>query len=222
MIFKYTKFNPISYESHMLVYDKVREKSKVLDVGCATGYFAKKLKEKDCKVWGIEQNPEAAKIARKYCEKVVVADIESSRKLPLSEKFFDYILFLDLLEHLRDPAKVLSFFTSYLAEGGYIIISAPNVAHISIRTRLLMGKFNYEKLGIMDETHLRFFTKSTLIKMIENSGLEVQEIDYSSDLGQLPALSRITKHIPKILQYKITRLFDTLLAVQFIVLCKKN
>lgn len=216
---KYNQFNPTPYEAHMVVYEKIKEGSKVLDVGCATGYFAQKLKEKDCKVWGIEMDKKAAILAKPYCEEVIVEDIEKIEKLPKPRNFYDYILFLDVLEHLKYPDKIIQLLKPYLKKDGKIIISVPNIAHISIRLRLLLGSFDYERVGIMDETHLRFFTKKTLQEFIKQAGLKLVELEYSSDFGQLPFVGRIAKKMPKIMQYKLTKSFPGLLAVQLIAVC---
>lgn len=261
MKFKYSIFNPTPYEAHMVVYGKIMEGSKVLDVGCATGYFAKKLKEKKCKVWGIERDKEAAEEAGKYCEEVIVADLEalantstpgesrrntpgvSLPRLPFQKDFFDYILLLDVLEHLKNPEKLIGLLKPFLKQNslqvpppqgstshtpgvslspGKIIISVPNIAHVSIRLRLLQGKFDYERVGIMDETHLRFFTQKTLKEFISLVGLKLDELDYSSDFGQLPFIGRIARKMPKIMQYRLTKMFPTLLTAQFIAVCSNS
>lgn len=217
---KYTRFNNTPYEAHRLIYDKVESESNVLDVGCATGYFAKKLKEKKCKVWGVEIDSLAARKARKYCNKVFVGDVEKEQSLPFSKHFFDYILFMDLLEHLKNPSNTLQLVKPYLKKEGKIIISVPNIAFLSIRLALLRGKFSYQKLGIMDETHLRFFTKKTLFDMLEKNGFYREEVDASSGFSQITLIGKYLNHIPKVWQYRLTKMWDTLLAYQFIVVCK--
>ena len=219
---KYNKFNPVPYEAHMLVYNMIREKSRVLDVGCATGYFAEKLRQKKCHVYGIEIDPCAAKISKSTCEEVITTDIEEAQSLGFKRQSFDYILLLDMLEHLKNPLRVLNMLSGYLKPDGDIIISVPNIAHISIRLKLLFGKFDYENQGIMDKSHLKFLTKSSVIKLIETANLKMDDIDYSSDFGRLPVLGRIARYIPKRFQYFFTRQFNTLLSVQFILVCKSK
>ncbi len=218
--------NLVNYELHSQVFntiEKNRDKSiLVLDVGCATGYFAKKLQEKNCRVWGIEIDQKAAKKAAKYCEKVVVGDIDEMDSLPFNKNFFDYILILDTLEHLVDPKKALKLVIPYLKKTGKIIISVPNSAHIFIRTNLLFGKFNYEKQGLMDETHLHFFTKKTILEIVKMANLNIVDLDYSADFGQIPILGKFLKKIPKKYQYIVTCILNTLLAVQFILICQKK
>ena len=222
MNLKYTEFNFTLYEVHTMVFSRIEERSKVLDIGCATGYFAKELQNKNCKTWGVEVDREAAKVAEKYCERVEVADLEREKKLPFKKGVFDYVLFLDVLEHARNPQEILQYSNQFLKRDGYIIISTPNIAHISMRLKLLFGNFDYEKKGIMDETHIHFYTRKTLQELIQKSGLYCSELIYSSDFGQLPYVGRFLKKIPKVYQYLITRIISTLLGVQFIAICSKR
>ncbi|MBM3283665.1 class I SAM-dependent methyltransferase [Candidatus Gottesmanbacteria bacterium] len=232
MITKYTRFNSIPFEGHMLVLGKIEEGSKVLDVGCATGYFAQKLKEKKCRVWGVEIDRKAAKIARKYCEEVMVGDVESFAALhhprspwghlggatSLKKNFFDYILLMDILEHLKNPGKLLVTLKPYLKKKGKIIICVPNVAFFSVRLNILLGKFNYEQYGILDESHLHFFTKQTFLRLVQDSGLKLLDFDVVSGFSQITLIGRLLDFIPKYLQYKISKLWDTLLGYQFIAI----
>lgn len=218
MIFKYTKFNPTPYEIHMMVLDEVKDGSRVLDVGCATGYMARELKKKNCKIWGIEKDKTAAEEARKHCEEVLVEDIESAKSVNLKKNFFDYILLLDVIEHMIAPEKAIMLLKPFL-RSGKIIISTPNIAHISVRMKLLFGNFNYEKMGIMDETHLRFYTKKTLLEFIKDTGLRFEKMDYPADFGQLPIIGKIARKISKKIQYKLTKLSPNLLSAQFMAVC---
>jgi O-antigen biosynthesis protein len=158
--------------------DLIGQAKKVVDFGCATGYFASLLQKKDCLVTGIEINPDAAKIAEKYCEKVIVADLDfvSIPEILPNEKF-DVAIFGDILEHLRNPWQVLAQTKSILKEYGFVVASIPNITHGAIRLALLEGKFEYKKLGILDDTHLRFFTRETLGKLFENTGYFIDVID---------------------------------------------
>ncbi len=149
----------------------VGENKRVIDFGCATGYFARLLSSKGCQVTGIEINAKAAKIAEEYCEEVIVADLDfvNLRDI-LSGKTFDVAVFGDILEHLRNPWRILEETRQILQPGGYVIASIPNIAHGAIRLALLQGKFEYTELGILDNTHLRFFTRQTVRELFERSG----------------------------------------------------
>lgn len=238
----YTSFNPTLYETHTLVYARIEPGSEVLDVGCATGYFAKKLLEKDCKIWGIDSDKEATKVAKKYCEEVIVADLEaltnpftpgessSGRKtslrntpsvfLPFRKKF-DYILLLDVIEHLRNPKSVLQMLKPYLKSYGKLIISTPNIAFISVRLSFVLGKFIYKDFGILDKSHLHFYTKKTFIELINSCGLKIIDMDVASGFSQITKIGKYLNYIPKYWQYKITKRLNTLLGYQFIAICNK-
>ena len=151
---------------------------KVLEFGCSTGYVSKILKERGCAVTGIEIDEEAAKTAEAYCERVIVGDIETiDYNKQLSNEKFDVALFGDILEHLKNPKTILLKVKDFLKEKGYIVISIPNIAHWSTRLDLLCGKFDYQELGILDDTHLRFFTKISIINLLESCGYYVSSID---------------------------------------------
>ncbi len=224
---KYTVFNNTPYEAHRLVLERIKPNSKILDLGCARGYFAKELLKKNCRVWGVDSDKEAIEEAKKYYVEAQVADLDSISPgrspfghLPGVKDFkFDYILLLDVLEHLKNPEKLLKSFKKYLKNDGKIIISVPNIAFLSIRLALLRGKFDYQKTGIMDESHLHFYTKKTLIDLITKCGLRIIDFDTASGFSQITLIGKYLNRIPKYWQYKITKLFPTLLGYQFIIVC---
>jgi len=154
---------------------------RVIDFGCATGYFSQLLTKKGCKVTGIEINSEAAKVAEQYCEQTIVADLDrTSLTEILPNQLFDVAIFGDILEHLRDPWRVLEETRKLLDSDGYVVASIPNIAHGAICLALLQGKFEYTELGILDNTHLRFFTRKTVEDLFERSGYFIDTIDRTS------------------------------------------
>ncbi|MDF5728298.1 MAG: class I SAM-dependent methyltransferase, partial [Rhizonema sp. PD38] len=156
----------------------VGDNKQVLDFGCATGYFAQLLQSKGCQVTGVEVNPSAAKVAEQYCQKVIVTDLDFvSLGEILPKQTFDVAVFGDVLEHLRDPWKVLQETKQLLKPEGYVVASIPNIAHGAIRLALLQGRFEYMELGILDNTHLRFFTRKSVEKLFEDSGYIVNGIE---------------------------------------------
>jgi 2-polyprenyl-3-methyl-5-hydroxy-6-metoxy-1,4-benzoquinol methylase len=174
--FKYTRFDDASPGStHNLVVELVPEGSSVLEFGCATGYMSDVLaKRRGCRVTGIELDPEAAAVASAYCERVVVGDAETlDLDEHLRDERFDAVLFADVLEHLRDPATMLRRVRPYVAEEGAVVASIPNIAHISVRLALLGGEFRYRDLGLLDDTHLRFFTRESIVDLFESTGFVV-------------------------------------------------
>jgi len=164
------------------IFIRVKKNSKILDVGCASGYFDKVLKEKKgCSIVGIEIDKEDAKEAEKYCDQVIVADVESQdweRKLTI--KKFNHIIFADLLEHLREPEKLLERVKKYLSNQGSILVSIPNIAHVSIRLELLKGDFIPEETGILDNTHLKYFTKDSFLNIAKQVGFDAKWVSQSS------------------------------------------
>lgn len=157
--------------SHALVLDLVGSDKRVLDVGCASGYLAEALVGQGNKVSGVELDPGAAEKARPHLDRLVVGDVE---ELDLVSQFgpgeFDVLVFADVLEHVKDPVDVLRRSRALLADGGYAVLSIPNVAHASVRLALLQGRFDYQPLGLLDDTHLRFFTRSTFEAMVADAG----------------------------------------------------
>ncbi len=151
-------------------------KHRVLEVGCAEGATGMALKNNGCasEVVGIELIPEVAATAEKKLDHVVCGDVE---KLTLHEpwfieKSFDYIICGDILEHLKDPWEQLKRLLGLLKPGGKIIVSLPNVRCYRVSFPLIFsGDWNYRDAGILDSTHLRFFTKKTSIQMLTEAGL---------------------------------------------------
>jgi len=163
------------------IFERVQEKSEVLDVGCASGYFAEILsKEKNCTVIGIEIDERDAERATRFCKFVLKADIESlDWEEKLKNKKFDHIIFADVLEHLKDPGAVLKRVKRFLKPKGTILISIPNIAHVSIRLELLQGKFIPEEIGILDNTHLKYFTRDSFINLAQTAGYAIRSFSAS-------------------------------------------
>ena len=163
--------------SHAMVVALVGQAKRVLDVGCSTGYLARILRGNGNVVSGVEIDPEAAEQARPALDKLVVGDVES---MDFTEHFeassFDVVVFADVLEHVRDPATLLRRVSGLLAPGGSAVLSIPNVAHGSVRLALLEGRFEYRPLGLLDNTHLRFFTRSSLDAMLASAGFRATEV----------------------------------------------
>jgi 2-polyprenyl-3-methyl-5-hydroxy-6-metoxy-1,4-benzoquinol methylase len=150
----------------------------VLDLGCGAGHFGAYLKRsgKAATVVGIELFLAAATEARSHLDAVICADLDHydfrSMKADLGYDKFDFITCADVLEHVRDPWKTLSELARHLKDDGRIIVSVPNVRHWTVLGPLLFkGRWNYRDAGIMDRTHLRFFTKATATELVCAAGL---------------------------------------------------
>jgi 2-polyprenyl-3-methyl-5-hydroxy-6-metoxy-1,4-benzoquinol methylase len=149
----------------------------ILDVGCGEGLFGLGLKQKNgCEVWGIEPDTEAAATAGKNLDKVFNNDFENAIQF-LENKKFDTICFNDVLEHMPDPWQCLRQARNLLSNNGTIIASLPNVLYYHTFFNILIDKdWKYEQEGIMDKTHLRWFTQKSLRRMFEDCGYKVISI----------------------------------------------
>ena len=174
---KYTHFDETPGSTHNVVTDLVPKGGRVLEFGCATGYMSRVLRDRrGCTVVGVELVPEAAAQAEKECERVIVGDAEAlDYEALLGEDRFDAITFADVLEHLRDPGQLLRKIRPFLKEDAVVIASIPNVAHGNVRLALLAGEFRYRPSGLLDDTHLRFFTRDGVRDLFEQAGLYVHE-----------------------------------------------
>lgn len=156
----------------------------VLDVGCGFATTSQHIEKRGNRVTGIESSAEAVPVARGRLREVVHADLQQldDVRRALGDRRFDVIIFADVLEHLAWPIGVLRAYTELLADGGSVIVSLPNVGLWSVRLNLLLGRFRYEETGVLDRTHLRFFTRTTAREMIESAGLRVVTRTYNPGL----------------------------------------
>ncbi len=164
--------------SHWFMLAMVGTGKRVLEFGCASGYMSARMKEAGCHVTGVDIDAAAAADAREICDELIVADLDM---LPLAEvlppRLYDVVVFGDVLEHLRNPWRVLDESRKFLAPGGYAVVSIPNIAHGSVRLKLLQGDFDYAELGILDDTHLRFFTLKSIEELCLRAGYRMDAIE---------------------------------------------
>jgi len=167
--------NPSNAHDFLILLTGINK--KVLELGPASGYLSKILKDRDCHVTGIEIDPVLAEQAEQFLDKIIVGDIEELdlHKL-LGSKRYDVILIGDVLEHLKNPKKVLEKLHDFLNDNGCLVCSIPNIAHGSIRLKLLNGEFRYKSTGLLDETHLHFFTLDSILSMFHSSGYSITEL----------------------------------------------
>jgi 2-polyprenyl-3-methyl-5-hydroxy-6-metoxy-1,4-benzoquinol methylase len=161
-------------EFRLPILDRVPPDSTVLDVGAWTGAHGDWLAEhRGATVDGIELEERAAAEAQCY-RRMTVGAVEDPAVRPQVEPAgYDAVLFLDVLEHLVDPHEVLGAARGWLRPGGRVLCSIPNVAHWRVRLGLLRGRFDYEDQGLLDRTHLRWFTRRTARELIAGAGYEV-------------------------------------------------
>jgi SAM-dependent methyltransferase len=167
---RYT-LKPDPYSSHSVVLDWLGDGGgrRLLDVGAADGLLARHLTARGWRVTALERDPVAAAAAAAHCEAAVVVDVD--REIPALTARFDAVVCADVLEHLADPLRALRGLADTLAPGGHVVISMPNVAHLWMRLSLLAGRWHYADRGILDRTHLRFFTRRTLEALVREAGL---------------------------------------------------
>jgi len=149
---------------------------KILDIGCGQGNFAQLLMRQDRDVWGVEPVVEAANIAKLKLNNILIGGIEDViNEIPTN--YFDIIIFNDVLEHLYNPWNVLKLLKDKLNNDGKIIASIPNIRYITNLYDLIVKKdWEYKDFGILDSTHIRFFTKKTMLKLFEEQGYYINEI----------------------------------------------
>lgn len=209
---KYGFFSTYKYGVHQKIVDYVGQEKKVLDVGCAEGNLSQKMQENGCEVVGVELDERFAQMAKKYCQRVITGDVESINISNEYENYFDFILFADVLEHLKEPSDVLCNFKSYLKDDGKIIISLPNIANWRMRLKLLSGNFEYEESGLLDKSHLRFYNLKGAKKLLDDVDLELINLDMS-----LNGIKKFAK-----LFYSISLKWPNLFAYQFLLITKRK
>ncbi|MDP2942891.1 MAG: class I SAM-dependent methyltransferase [Candidatus Omnitrophota bacterium] len=150
---------------------------KVLDVGCADGGLCAGLTQKDVEVIGLEKDVDSCAKAREKLDKVFLADIEKF-DLPYPKEYFDCIIYADVLEHLFDPLALLKKHIDYLRDGGYIVASIPNIRYYKAIIRLVIGgTWDYSDGGLLDKSHMRFFTLLNIKELFSRAGYEIVGIE---------------------------------------------
>jgi len=154
-----------------LIPDSAR---RVLDIGCGAGRLGDALKARQqAEVWGVERSDQAAELARQKLDQVVVGDVETL-DVDFEPATFDAIVCGDVLEHLREPERLLRRARDWLAPEGCLVASIPNVRHHSVVCSLLQGNWTYESAGLLDRTHLRFFTRREIEKLFSRAGFAIE------------------------------------------------
>ncbi len=186
--------------SHGLIFSKIKNYSNVLDVGCATGIIGEGLyNEKKCNVIGIDYSEKSLEIARQKnsYDRLFKINLDYfSDELNEYENYFDYIIMADVLEHLKIPGSILANFKKLLKPGGLFLISIPNIAHGSLKLKLLQNKFEYTEYGLLDNTHISFFTLENIIQLLNRLNfelitlnrvyLDIEETEQKIDLSKYP------------------------------------
>jgi SAM-dependent methyltransferase len=169
----YVALQTVPYRAHHLLLAAVLERTRpgdaVFEGGVSSGYFARVLRDAGLVVDGAELDEGAAERAAAVCRTVWTGDLERLDPSVLRGPY-RVLLFGDTLEHLADPVPLLRRLRDVLAPDGALVISVPNVANWTVRAQLLVGRFRYTDRGILDRTHLRFYTERTLLEMLRDAG----------------------------------------------------
>lgn len=161
-------------------FDLINEKSLVLDVGCSSGNFGEALiKHKNCIVDGVEPDKNDSRKAARKLRKVSNKFVEDALKTEFKKEKYDAIVFLDVIEHLYNPASTLRSLKKNLKPNGMIVFSIPNMAHISVRLMLLKGDFEYANTGLLDNTHLHFYTKKEIERLFSEAGFTINVLNHT-------------------------------------------
>ncbi|HWL42900.1 MAG TPA: methyltransferase domain-containing protein [Ilumatobacter sp.] len=177
---------------HAYAISMVGSGGRVLEVGCSVGHVTEHLVAAGNVVIGIEVDAEAAEQARRFATQVHVADLDRTRLTDIVEPGFDVVLFGDVLEHLREPERALADAVSLLGPDGRVVISVPHVGFVDVRLMLLEGRWEYQPEGLLDRTHLRWFTRAGLAELLAGAHLTATRIErvrgaaYESGLPATP------------------------------------
>jgi SAM-dependent methyltransferase len=189
--------------------------TKVLDIGASSGMLGRAFSDSGFFLTGLEPNAAWAELARPYYQSFWEGSIEDAPREIIEGQ--DAVILADVLEHLSSPSRVLEHLIDVQPDGCVFLISVPNIANISVRLNLLFGRFDYQERGILDQTHLRFFTRRTFFKLLKSSGLDILECRVTpiplalvnpffekSVVGQqvYTGLNQLSKALPTILGYQ--------------------
>jgi 2-polyprenyl-3-methyl-5-hydroxy-6-metoxy-1,4-benzoquinol methylase len=195
----------------------------LLDVGCGTGVHAQYLTSKipDLEVDGITISKPEADSAAQYCRKVWHHDAERGLPDECLEKGYDCVICSHILEHMAAPDLLLQGIRNVLSEKGSLIVAIPNLFFITSRLKILCGDFQYEEVGLWDETHLRWYTSSSLNMLLDSAGFTVEERAHSGYIPLGPIRKLLGKRSSQ-LDRAVVRLRPDLFAWQFVVKAKRH
>lgn len=172
---RYNTRNRLPMESTMMIVERIPVGARVLDIGCGIGAISEAVALlRNANVVAIEPDPIRANTAAEAGIDVHCGYLD--QRLLSSLGKFDVLIMADVLEHIASPSSMLLLAKQAISPGGRLIISVPNVAHWSVRLSLLFGKFNYSVFGLLDATHVRWFTKDSLVRYLTRLGFTIHEV----------------------------------------------
>ena len=164
-------------DAHGISLQLVGQGKRVLELGAASGHVTRVLKSRNNTVTAVERDGRFESVLSNIADSVLITDLDwldLREKLPAQK--FDVVLAGDVLEHCRQPELVLLQLHDLLDTDGFVVISLPNIAHADVRLALLTGKFDYRPTGLLDQTHIRFFTRDTITNFLNQNDFEISEI----------------------------------------------
>ncbi len=208
------------------IIEIVGKDKKVLEIGCASGYMTRLFLANNCAVDVVEINSDDLKQAKKYARKSLPGSIEDKKiQQQITEKY-DFIICADVLEHTVNPEKVLQVLKRNLIAAGKILISMPNIASWGMRLNLLKGNFEYQDSGILDKTHLRFFTFYSLQNLLKLQKYKIIEIYPTEEeypfRKVILNLFFIGKRIDRVMREFLYKNFPNLTVYHFIIEAKND
>ncbi len=217
---RYDSHSSDPWETPGLLRKRMPRGVRVLDIGCGTGSITLQVnKGLGNNILGVEPDQDRARLARERGIEVISGYADSD--FFASHGLFDVIVFSDVLEHLASPSDMIMMASEALAPGGKILASIPNVAHWSVRLRLLIGRFDYTDIGIMDATHLRWFTARTACQLFEKCGFRITSLQWSAGAWMREYRKFPFGFIPPVLReaaiHGLTRFFPRLFGCQHII-----
>ena len=208
-------------DKYRRVADCLAPNSKVLELGCSSGYFTQKLVSQGHEVIGLEGDPDAVAAAKEIGLDVRCCDLSHAIEQGVPVEHMDAVLAMDVLEHLSEPELQLRALFSRMRSGSQLLVTGPNVAHLSVRLALLRGRWDYQDTGILDRTHLRFYTVEGWRSLVSAAGFEIQQCRHA-EIGPLPANrlfrallgKRLTDKLAETLMRRWPNLFAIVILVQ--------
>jgi 2-polyprenyl-3-methyl-5-hydroxy-6-metoxy-1,4-benzoquinol methylase len=210
-------------DKYRLVLEEVGSNRDVLELGCYDGSFSRHLVARQNRVVGVDYVAAAVQQAASVCAAAYQCDLNEPEELfsgPLKGRRFAMILLMDVLEHIVFPEHLLAHLSAHLEPGGTVIVTLPNIAFWGIRKMLLQGNFNYGDVGILDRSHLRFYTFATACEFLEGAGFRIERwepLSYQAPLvGRLRLrCSRLTRPWVRRFEGFLARSFPNFYCMQF-------
>lgn len=211
--------------SHWMLIRAVRRhpglRGTLVDVGAAGGEVSARLRDHFSFRIGVEGDPARIPGLRRAFDAAVITDLASTPRLPAADAF----LLADILEHLPRPTRLLDLVREALRPDGRVFLSVPNVANITVRLGLLLGRWDYTDRGILDRTHLRFYTRKTILRELEMSGFETIRIEATTMPIRLVLEGKIPEFVLRSAErvlLALTRVLPSLLGYQWIITASRR